>query len=496
MTKPISTRTDRATDLLLSRQQATDSLFQHETQQEFRETLLAGAAYRDAYTDLQWTRRQAKGNWAIRTLGFGLRKSFRKGCSSITFDQQSFEQARAAVPANSLVVLAPTHRSMMDFLVCSYLCFAHPELKISIPYIAADLQIGGLPLLGWFLKQAHAFYLKRGQGGPDPELNKTIRQLVQDQQTLEIFIEGTRSRSRQCMPPKRGLLRALQQTGVTSTLLPITISYDRLPEESALIRELKGGPKPLMQIKPLLKWMAELAKGEIQIGRVHLACGEPVLLDSESDVHAVSFAIMHQLQSKYVVTTFHLGAFLRHHPHTGYDLKSLTDLIRERGGTVLESPLDASQVDQLTERSYRNQWLHLFFPELLALYPDHPVILHYIQANSFAPLAQAIEPEPAHNERLMALLHSLFQPLSEAYQKVIEIAHQQSGLPYPCARTFVAQHPECFLPKVEAALNHLTEVEVLVKSADKKQYECGPEWHKQLEFYSVPLWDLAPALKT
>ena len=149
----------------------------HLAEQKQRHVLLAGAAYSDPYSDLKWSRMHPHGNWAIRTLGFILRKSFRQGCSQITFDRQSFEQSRAAIPEDNLIVLAPTHRSFMDFLVCSYLCFAHPELKISIPYIAADLQIGGLPLLGWFLKQAHAFYLKRGRGGPDPELNQKIRQL-------------------------------------------------------------------------------------------------------------------------------------------------------------------------------------------------------------------------------------------------------------------------------------------------------------------------------
>lgn len=450
-----------------------------------REILLAGAEHSDPYSDLTWSRLHPHGNWAIRSLAFALRKAFRKGASSITFDHASFQEARAAIPADSLIVLAPTHRSMMDFLVCSYLLFAHPELRISIPYIAADLQIGGLPFLGWFLKQAHAFYLKRGKGGPDPELNQTIRQLVKDQQTLEIFIEGTRSRSRQCMAPKRGLLRALQQTGVTSALLPITISYDRLPEEEALLRELLGGPKPLMRLKPLLKWITKLANGQIQIGRVHLVCGEPVLLDSESDVHAVSYAVMHQLQTKYVVTTFHLAAFLAHHPDLAYDLDSLSDLIRERGGTVIESPLDASQVDPLTEQTYRNQWLHLFFPELLALYPQHPILLHYIQANSFAPLAQPIEPDPVSNEQLLALLQALLQPLSQAYEKVIEITQQQKGLPYACARTFVAQHPDCFLPKVEAALAHLCAEELLVKSAEG--FACGPAWKQQADFYNQPL---------
>jgi alcohol-forming fatty acyl-CoA reductase len=455
-----------------------------------RETLLAGAEYTDAYTDLQWCLRQPMGNWAIRTTGFVMRKAFRQGCSSITFDYPSFERAMQSLEPDTLVVLAPTHRSLMDFIVCSYLCFSHPELKISIPYIAADLQIGGLPFLGWFLKQTYAFYLKRGQGKPDPELNQKIRQLVLDQQTLEIFIEGTRSRARQCMSPKRGLLRALQNTGVPCALLPISINYDRLPEESALNRELQGGPKPLMRLGPLLKWCAQLVKGQVAIGRVHLVCGEPVLLNKESDVHAVSRAVMGQLQKNYVVTTFHLRAFLHHHPIPGYDLGTLTQAIQDRGGTVIESPFDqGSEVDQLTEYTFRNQWLHFFFPDLQAFAAEHPIVEHHIEANAFAP-----DQEPSERSDAL-LLRTLFAPLDHAYTKIIEVATAHEGLPFANARAFVAQYPECFLPWVEEALHHLTAAQVLVKTDDAKGFAWGPQWNHRADLYGACLWEQAPVLK-
>lgn len=466
-----------------------------------RETLLAGAEYTDSYTDLQWCRKQPMGNWAIRTTGFVMRKAFRKGCSSITFDYPSFDRAMTSLEPETLVVLAPTHRSLMDFIVCSYLCFSHPELRISIPYIAADLQIGGLPFLGWFLKQTYAFYLKRGQGKPDPELNQKIKQLVRDQQTLEIFIEGTRSRARQCTQPKRGLLRALQNTGVPCALLPISINYDRLPEESALNKELQGGPKPLMRLGPLLKWCSQLAKGQVAIGRVHLVCGDPVLLNKESDVHEVSRAVMGQLQKNYVVSTFHLRAFLHHNPLPGYDLETLTQAIEERGGTVIESPFDqVAEVDQLTEYTFRNQWLHFFFSDFQTFSAEHPIVEHHIQSNCFSPDLASSRPavptdlhQPESPEAL--LLRTLFAPLDHAYTKLIEVATAQDGLPFASARAFVAQHPECFLPWVEEALCHLTAAQVLTKSEETKGFVRGPKWSHRSNLYGACLWDQGPVLK-
>lgn len=461
-------------------------------QQNNREIMLAGAEYTDAYTDLQWARQGPHGNWAIRVFGFVLRKAFRRGCSSITFDKSSFEAARAQVPADHLIVLAPSHRSMMDFLVCSYLCFAHPELKISIPYIAADLQLGQLPFLGWFLKQSYAFFLKRGQGKADPKLNAQLRELVEAQQTLEIFIEGTRSRARQCLPPKRGFLRALQQTGVSCTLLPITINYDRLPEEAALMKELEGGPKPLMRLTPLLKWCLQLAKGKVQIGRVHLVCGEPVNMAPESDVYAVSKAVMQQLQQKQVVTTYHLQAFLRHHPELGYDLNSLRAAIEARGGTVLESPLqDAAQVALKTEYTLRFQWLYLFYPDLLAHCPEHPIVQHHLESNCYA--TRYSQPAaPTEDPQLLALLQCLFQPLEQAYAKLLDVAEQKAGLPFAHPKAFVARYPSCFLPMVEEALNHLTQAKILLKAEDHKGFHQGEAWQRELPSFKAPIWQAKP----
>ncbi len=459
-----------------------------------REILLAGSEYHDAYSDLAWVRRAPHGNWAIRLLGFVLRKAFRKGCSSITFDHASFTQATAHIPPDHLVVLAPTHRSMMDFLVCSYLCFAHPELKISIPYIAADLQLGKLPFLGWLLKQAYAFYIKRGQGKPDPELNAQLRQLVTAKQTLEIFIEGTRSRARQCLPPKRGLLRALQQTGVACTLLPIAITYDRIPEEQSLMRELDGGPKPLMRLGPLIKWWLQLIQGNIHIGRVHMVCGEPVVMDNNSDVHAVSHAVMQQLQQSYIVTTYHLRAFLHHHPELGYTLQSLTEAIQERGGTVLHSPLeDVGHVARKTEYTLRYQWMHLFYPDLLAHRPNHPIVQHHVHTHSFSERYSRVA-STRPDEALSALLQALFSPLEQAYTQLIEVVSQHKGLPFAHPKAFVAQHPECFLPMVEEALAHLTAAKLLIKRDDHTGFELGETWKSQAERYRAALWGKSPVL--
>lgn len=470
------------------------------TFQSRREVIFSGRDHQDPYSDLQWSRLKPQGNWAIRITGFVMRKAFRKMCSRITFDQVSFEQAMETLSPDTLVVLSPTHRSLMDFVVCSYLCFEHPELKISIPYIAADLQIGNLPFLGWFLKQTYAFYLKRGRGKADPELNRRIRQLVEDQQTLEMFIEGTRSRARQCLKPKRGLLRALQQTGVSCALLPITINYDRLPEEKALVKELYGGPKPLMRMRSLIKWIGELVRGEIVVGRVHMACGQPVLLDPDSDVHQVSLGVVEQLQKHYVVSTFHLEAFLRHQPELvqdwNLDVATLTRWIEARGGTVIESDLkDFSTVDAVTEWTYRNQWNHWFFGDLKQLFPENSRVSHYLENNCFLnhPL-QRPSSEEAPSEALQHMIFTLFEPLNHAYTRLMEVISVEGHIAVSHPKAFVAEHPDCFLPMVEEALAHLLESRVLIKMPEEAGFARGPAWAEAAGQYTKTLKQQASAL--
>lgn len=84
------------------------------------ERILAGRAHHDGRLDVTWAFNRTPGNWAIRTLAYGLRKTLRKCTSAVTFDLPSFRRAIEAAPRDALFVLAPSHRSYFDFLLGSY----------------------------------------------------------------------------------------------------------------------------------------------------------------------------------------------------------------------------------------------------------------------------------------------------------------------------------------------------------------------------------------
>jgi 1-acyl-sn-glycerol-3-phosphate acyltransferase len=203
-------------------------------------TAIAGRAHKHK-SDLGWVLGQPNGNWAIRLFGLAVRKGTRAITELITIDHPSFVAASAALPSGAAVVMVPTHRSYMDFLLCSFLFFAHPELKVRIPHIAAAEEFSAIPVLGWLFTKCQAFYLRRGVGREDPELTRTVHGLVAQDAVIEFFIEGARSRTRQFLRPRTGLVRCLQATGRDVAVLPIAITYDRVPEEEARARGGAGG---------------------------------------------------------------------------------------------------------------------------------------------------------------------------------------------------------------------------------------------------------------
>jgi thioester reductase-like protein len=190
--------------------------------------LVAGNRHFPCISDLWWAITQPQGNIYIRMTGWIMRKILRLTCTELTVDVASFaalskcieslktelSQLKASQDhAGSIhVILAPTHRSFLDFIILSYICFAIPELGIAIPHIAAADDFSRVPILGWFAKGALAFFLKRGRGVADPELSNKLVKLKQSSRPespvcIEVFIEGRRSRDRRFVCPKTGFLR-------------------------------------------------------------------------------------------------------------------------------------------------------------------------------------------------------------------------------------------------------------------------------------------------
>ncbi len=465
-------------------------VYRHLMKKDASQMVFGGKQHKDNGRDLLWVMRQPQGNWAIRMFALTIRKALRQCTTQVTFDRPSFEAAVRALPPNTLPVLVPNHRSYMDFLLCSYLFFDRPDLGIAIPHIAAAEEFSRIPILGELFRHTHAFYLKRGQGKADAALTKQVHDLVERRETLQFFIEGQRSRSRQFLAPRTGLLRCLQSTGERFTMLPIAITYDRVPEEASLIRELTGYQKPEMQLAALLRWTARMVDGQVSLGRIHIACGEPVPMELESDVREVSRSIMAELQGATATTTHHLRAFLAQNQLDGVDQAWLRGAIEARGGVVLDSALAAEEtLGEAEELCMRHNWQHWFYADAATTWPDHPVVQHHVGQNGFAAVESSAL-ETLREPRLQALLNALFAPIVRDYRAVALALGPTEWPPrHGSPQTVLYDAPQSYLPYLQGAFADLTQRGVLA-SHPQWGHTWGHNAHA-LGPYAAAIGDLA-----
>ena len=415
---------------------------------------IAGQKHEHKEKDLVWAAKQPHGNLPIRAFGYLLRKMARQGIERLTFDEDTFREAMKQVPPGHRLVVVPTHRSYTDFLICSYLFFERPDLGISIPFIAAAEEFSRIPVLGDFFKKTQAFYIKRGQGREDVELTAQINDLIHQKQTLQFFIEGKRSRSRQFLSPRRGLLRALQQTGQKFAILPVAISYEQRPEEADLLKELRGLPKPQMQLSRLLRWTVDLMQGKVRLGQVHAQCGQPCLLNAETDVPDLAHNVMRELQKNTVATDYHLNAFLTRYPDLQLSLKDLKYAIQQRGGTVLPSNLTPEEkIGWEEEQCLRYQWQHWFHDDIACHYGENPAIAHYLSQNHYLP-ANDISPYGTPQD-IAAMTKVLVAPVVESYRAAAQMVFEGNKIIE--AQQMVRKKHQVHLPYVENALRYLCE---------------------------------------
>uniref|UniRef100_A0A5F4WEA7 Dihydroxyacetone phosphate acyltransferase n=1 Tax=Callithrix jacchus TaxID=9483 RepID=A0A5F4WEA7_CALJA len=181
------------------------------------------------------------------------------------------------------VVLLPSHRSYIDFLMLSFLLYNY---DLPVPVIAAGMDFLGMKMVGELLRMSGAFFMRRTFGGNKlywavfSEYVKTM--LRNGYAPVEFFLEGTRSRSAKTLTPKFGLLNIVMEPffkrEVFDTyLVPISISYDKILEETLYVYELLGVPKPKESTAGLLKARRILSEN---FGSIHVYFGDPVSLRS------------------------------------------------------------------------------------------------------------------------------------------------------------------------------------------------------------------------
>ena len=198
--------------------------------------------------------------------------------SGFYIDKEGLEAVKEVARKGSLILL-PSHKSHVDYLVLSYLFY---NSDLPPPHIAAGVNLSFWPL-GHIFRKAGAFFLRRsirGQRLYSAVFSTYLKRLLREGYVQEFFPEGTRSRTGKLLHPRLGMLSMELDAfaeGVCEDLhlVPISITYDRLVEESSHTRETGGAKKEREKFTDLLKMPRFLGR---KYGRVYIQFSAPLSL--------------------------------------------------------------------------------------------------------------------------------------------------------------------------------------------------------------------------
>lgn len=203
---------------------------------------------------------------------------FNRIYDGIDVDEEGLERAMK-VAARLPVVITPSHKSHVDYLVLSYVLWRR---GYQVPLVAAGANLSFFPL-GFLLRRGGAFFLRRSFKGDKvytAAFKAYVKKLVHDGIHHEFFPEGGRSRTGKLLQPRLGLFSwqvdaVLEGAREDLAFVPVAIDYERVVESSTYSRELKGGEKKPEDLSALLSAPKVLSEN---YGRIHLSFDAPLSL--------------------------------------------------------------------------------------------------------------------------------------------------------------------------------------------------------------------------
>uniref|UniRef100_A0A1A9Z3V3 Phospholipid/glycerol acyltransferase domain-containing protein n=1 Tax=Glossina pallidipes TaxID=7398 RepID=A0A1A9Z3V3_GLOPL len=336
----------------------------------------------------------------IRWCGIAITCIGKRICSGIYVNNNSVNELKNSL-GSSPVLYLPTHRSYMDFILMSYICFYY---DIEIPGIAGGMDFYSMFAMGTMLRKTGAFFMRRSFS--DDELywdvfREYVYALVAVYHIgVEFFIEGTRSRNFKSLVPKIGLLSmALLPyfTGEVSdiTIVPVSVSYEKILEEQLFVYELLGVPKPKESTKGFFKALKIIDE---RFGKMYLDFGKPISVrdffghkDAQRIERATLAAhlqqlnkneielikklaneIIYQQQRRIVINTFNLLSLYYSSQLYNQSPVNIDELAR--GITLLKGLFQELGAHVSTN-------LNAIKPEIIKTVEIHSNIVHFHQAN-------------------------------------------------------------------------------------------------------------------
>jgi glycerol-3-phosphate O-acyltransferase len=207
-----------------------------------------------------------------------LKLVFKRLYDRVEVDEKGLEELRR-VAADKPLVLNPSHKSHIDYLILSYVFY---ESGLIPPQIAAGINLAFWPF-GSIARRGGAFFIRRSFRG-DKVYSATLRAyvkfLLRERFTQEFFPEGGRTRTGKLLFPMTGLYSMevdawLDGAAADVLFVPIAVDYERLVEGASYAKELAGGEKKKEGLGGLLQTPRVLLR---RYGRIYVQFGTPVSL--------------------------------------------------------------------------------------------------------------------------------------------------------------------------------------------------------------------------
>lgn len=161
------------------------------------------------------------------------------------------EMLKEASEKNIPIVYLPLHRSHLDYILVTYLLYLN---GLRVPLVAAGDNLR-IPFFGTLLRGLGGFFIKRRLDYKDGRkdhvyravLEEYMKEILKDNNSVEFFLEGGRSRTGKTCLPKAGLLSVIVSSFTEGLIqdayiVPIAISYEKLLDGN-FVREQLGEPK-------------------------------------------------------------------------------------------------------------------------------------------------------------------------------------------------------------------------------------------------------------
>jgi glycerol-3-phosphate O-acyltransferase len=192
----------------------------------------------------------------IKVLEVIFDRVFTRIYAGIEFNKSDIERLRNAAK-DGVLVLLPSHKSHIDYLILSYIFNQH---NLPLPVIAAGDNLNFFPM-GAIFRRGGAFFIRRSFRGDRlyaAVVDAYVRRLLRSGYPVELFLEGGRSRTGKLLAPKFGLLNMVADAALAIPdkecfFVPISIGYERVIEAQGYERELRGAEKTKEDAAGLLK---------------------------------------------------------------------------------------------------------------------------------------------------------------------------------------------------------------------------------------------------